>query len=351
MKTLPVFIDVPSIATPIKQSPGFDKKELADRKLDIMGRCEFQCSYCSSDTGNYLRINQERFATATEAQTGVRRLHTEDPAISFRWTDFEARLDEQLRTKRTDGLWGAGETLVFSQLTDGFSPTAVATGLTRRTLDKVLARTGFRIRVLTKSAIVGTKPWVEFFKLHPGRFVVGLSIGTLDDAWAHRVEVGTSSPSARVRALHRLQDAGIATYGMLCPVFPDALNDRGVERLVQAIRPDRCETVWSEPYNDRANWRAVAAGYEEGSLARASIEEMFSGAGSRKNWSDYASRLYVRVHGALAKHGAAHKHRYLLYQDGLEAAERAQLRGAQGVLFQSAENKTSPKSKTLPVLS
>jgi hypothetical protein len=68
-------VNVPSIKDPIKKSPGFAKKELADYKLDIMGRCQFQCSYCSSDHSNYLRINQERFADLTGEQTGVRRHH------------------------------------------------------------------------------------------------------------------------------------------------------------------------------------------------------------------------------------------------------------------------------------
>ena len=39
----------------------------------------------------------------------------------------------------------------------------------------VLDRTSFRIRVLTKNAVVGSKPWVDFFAKHGDRFVVGLS--------------------------------------------------------------------------------------------------------------------------------------------------------------------------------
>lgn len=344
----PTIVDVPSIKDPIKSSPGFAKKELATYKLDLMGLCAAGCAYCSSNAGNYLRINRQRFAELTLAQTGEALLPATSPALSFRWTDFEMRLDEQVRRLRpTTARWGTGETLVFSQLTDGFSPWAVKSGLTRRTLEKVLLKTRFRIRVLTKFDYVGRPEWIEFFKAHPGRFVVGLSIGTLDDNWARRVEIGTSSPSARVRALHRLQDAGVPTFGMLCPIFPDALNGDGVKRLVEAIRPERCETVWSEPYNDRANWRAVAAGYEEGSRARAFLERCFSGDLARLTWSQYASHLYVRVHGALAKHGAEQKHRYLLYQDGLVPAEREALRGAQGVLFQSDET----KKKSLPVVS
>jgi hypothetical protein len=170
--------------------------------------------------------------------------------------------------------------------------------------------------------------------------VVGLSIGTLDDAWARKVELGTSSPSARVRALHRLQDAGVPTFGMLCPVFPDALDNDGVERLVAAIRPERCETVWSEPYNDRANWRAVASGYEEGSDERAMLESMFSGPGARAAWSQYAMELAWRVERALGP--VANRHRYLIYQDGLLPTHREMMLGKAGILFQSEAKKALP---------
>lgn len=342
-------VTIPSIKDPIKPSPGFEKKGLATHKLDIMGLCGFGCSYCSSNEGNYLRINRARFAEMTREQTGQALLPATSPGLSFRWGDFEERLDAQLRPKPrsvrstentvTDpifaaGRWGYGHTLVFSQLTDAFSPWAVADGLTERTLDKVLRRTGFRIRVLTKSAIVGTDKWIKFFDRWSGRFVVGLSIGTLDDAWARCVEVGTSSPTARRRAHRRLQDEGVPTFGMLCPVFPDALDNGGVERLVEAIRPERCETVWSEPYNDRGNWRHVAAGYTD-ERSRAYIARLFCGSEARREWSWYAGHLYDRVHAALG--ADAHKHRYLLYQDSLVQSERERLCGAQGVLFQSEE--------------
>jgi hypothetical protein len=347
----PIIVDVPSIEAPIKRSPGFEKKDLATHKLDIMGWCQASCLYCSSPSGNYLRINKKRFADLTEAQTGRRLYPGVDPALTLRWEDFETRLDAQLATKPegigfVDGRWGAGKVLMFSQLTDAFSPWAVAEGLTERTLNKVLARTSFRIRVLTKSDGVGRDEWVEFFKAHPGRFVVGLSIGTLDDAWARKVEIGTSSPSARVRALHRLQDAGVPTYGMLCPVFPDVLKNDGVERLVEAIRPARCETVWSEPFNDRNNWRAVANGYPHGTPAYDRMVSLFSGLERVLRWSDYAEDLYARVHAALGEH--ASKHRYLLYQDGMTAQAREAMRGAPGVLFQSDETKAAKKS--LPVV-
>jgi DNA repair photolyase len=335
MKT--TLVDVDSIKNPIKRSPGFAKKELATYKLDLMAWCQGGCLYCSSPSGNYLRSHRERFADAAEAQTGRRLYPGKDPELSLRWADFEAQLEAQLRRMPRDGTFGRGEDCQFSQLTDAFSPWAVTSGFTRRTLERCLERTSFRFRILTKYDYVGRKEWIDFFKAHPERFTVGLSIGTLNDTWARRVEIGTSLPSARMRAHHRLQDAGVSTFGMLCPVFPDVLDGDSIEGLVRAIRPEGCERVWSEPYNDRANWRAVATGYDHGTPAHDRMTSLFFGLDRVIRWTDYAEELYERVHAALGV--KAHEHRYLLYQDTMTTHGRERMRGRQGVLFQSDESK------------
>jgi hypothetical protein len=69
-KTL--LVNVPAIKEPIQPSPGFAKKGLSDFKLDLMSLCQFGCSYCSSNAGNHLRINRERFANYTQRQLGQR---------------------------------------------------------------------------------------------------------------------------------------------------------------------------------------------------------------------------------------------------------------------------------------
>lgn len=338
---------IPSVKDPIKKSPGFAKKDLATYKLDIMGLCGFGCSYCSSNAGNYLRINREKFAALTKEQTGEDLLPATSPDLSFRWGDFEQRLDEQLATRPSGmteaivGLLGEGKTLVFSQLTDAFSPWAIADGLTARTLDKVLRRTGFRIRVLTKSAVVGTDKWIEAFKRWPGRFVVGLSIGTLDDAWARSVEVGTSSPTARIKALHALQDAGVPTFGMLCPVFPHAVQRHEVARLVESIRPERCETVWSEPYNDRDNWQAVGAACSP--AERAWLQVVF-GEGHKEMWSSYARSLYETINGIAACDGWMTKHRYLLYEGDVVAQDAPAFRSIDVLLQGPKDDKGRSKN-------
>ncbi len=330
MKNKVVYLS--SVKDPVKASPGFAKKLLATYKLDIMALCGFGCRYCSSNAGNYLRINRRAFAEETERQLGQRLLPANEPSLTFEWSDVARNLERQLDRHRQT--WGRGETLVFSMLTDGFSPRLVKAGTTRQILETVLERTSFRIRVLTKNAIVGAPRWIELFAEHRDRFVVGLSVGTLSDNWAQRIEVGTSSPSARLRSLRKLQEAGIPTYGMLCPVFPDVMADGSLEQLVDAISPHEVEHIWAEPYNDRVNWAAVRAGYDEGTRGYRWFTETYE-TGKISSWSRYATDLFVRLRAKAESEGWLHKLRYLLYEQNIQRGDAAVFSGLQGVLLQS----------------
>jgi DNA repair photolyase len=305
---------------------------LADHKLDLMGLCGYGCAYCSSNAGNYLRIRRTDFARLTEEQLGVRTYPAEDPTLMFVWPDVLEKLEAQLARKPTS--WGTGRTLMFSMLTDGFSPWLVEQGITRAALDRLLDRTSFRIRVLSKNAAVGSPEWVSFFSRHRERFVIGLSVGSLDDAWARAVEVGASPPSARRRALRALQAAGVPTFGMLCPMFPDTLETGGVERLLDAIDPDTVEHIWAEPYNDRFNWRAVRAGYRVESPSWRWFSDVYE-RGDKAAWSRYATELYVRLRDEARRRGVVPKLRYLLYEDTITEHDAEAFRGLEGVLLQA----------------
>lgn len=327
-----IIVEVPSIKQPITRSPGFAKKGLSTWKLDLMALCGFGCRYCSSNTGNYLRINRERFADITADATGKRLYPTDTPELSLTWPDVLDKLALQLRQRGK--AWGAGETLVLSMLTDAFSGPPLHDGTTERALRLVLDHTSFRVRVLTKNSIVGTsRKWLGLFADHADRVVVGLSCGTLDAEWAKRVEIATPPPQARIAATRALQDAGVPTFGMLCPIFPDVLDGGGLERLIDAIRPERCETVWAEPFNDRDNWRTVRDGYEQGSGGRAWFDAVYE-SGERDRWSLYASALYMRLRSHAGANGWTSRLAYLLYEGEIAANHAHAFDGFAGVLLQ-----------------
>jgi DNA repair photolyase len=260
----------------------------------------------------------------------------------FTWPDVLLRLEEQLSNEPKS--WGQGQTLVFSMLTDGFSPQLVSDGTTKAAIMMVLDRTSFRIRVLTKNAVVGSKPWIDFFLKYPGRFVVGLSTGTLDNAWAKSVERKTSVPTARIRALNNLQDAGVPTFGMLCPVLPHVLDGNDLERLVDGIRPELVEHCWAEPYNDRSNWRNVSEACPAGGRDRQFLIDVYE-KGSNTTWSRYAVELYSRLRRKAEREGWMEKLRYLLYEDRIVAEDARTFCDLAGILLQSKPDKNTGKSR------
>ena len=326
-------VELPSINEPIKASPGFAKKQLSEFKLDLMALCEFGCSYCSSNSGNFLRVNRKKFQEETERQLGKPYLPADTPDLLFVWPDVLQRLEDQLSRKPQS--WGAGKTLVFSMLTDGFSPYLVKHGVTRRALEMVLERTSFRIRILTKNAVVGSQEWISFFDQWRHRVIVGLSIGSLDNEWARRIEKGASLPSARVKALHRLQEANIPTFGMLCPIFPDSMSPSALETLIDSLNPDKLETVWAEPFNDRGNWLKVREGYAVGSTGYQWLTDIYE-SGNRASWSRYATELYQR----LVKHGKQHgwesKLKYLLYEGAITKSDAEKMVPFRQILMQGS---------------
>jgi DNA repair photolyase len=204
---------------------------------------------------------------------------------------------------------------------------------TLHALQLLLDRTEFRIRILTKSAVVANEPYLDLLKLHRDRVVVGLSIGTQDNVWARAIERRAHNPTARIEALRALQDAGIPTFGMLCPVFPDVLDEGKLEALVDAIRPDLCEHVWAEPYNDRGNWQAVRDAYPKGSVGYDWFERMFAGKG-KEGWSSYATQLYQRLIAKARAGGWLHKLRYLLYEQDITVEDAKTFCQLEGVLLQ-----------------
>jgi len=330
-------VTIPITKTLIKKAPGFAKKQLADYKVDIVGLCGFGCRYCSSNTGNYLRIYRQQFAALTEEQLGDRLLPTERPELMFVYDDVVEHLRRELHGISRN--WGTGKVLVFSMLTDAFSPFLVERGITEQALATLVESTGFTIRVLTKNAIVGSDAWIEFFLRHRDRFVVGLSCGTLDDDWARRVELGTSSPTERLAALRRLQDAGVRTFGMLCPVFPDALDQESLDELVSRTNPNACEDIWAEPFNDRQNWRVVRDGYQPGSAGYEWLTQAFERRRGGE-WSAFATQLYVTMRLKAEAEGWLEKMKFMLYEKHVEPEHARSFCDLRGLLLKSPGDKS-----------
>ena len=326
-------VDVPwrnPVRNPIRKCPGFEKKELAIYKLDAMAFCQFGCVYCSSNCGNLMRINTAAIKRWTKKIVGV-PLNSRTDAEKFfmSYPGIVESLEEQLlsypKLTKVEGV------LQFGMLVDNFSPFLVGNGITLQILMLLLEKTKFIIRILSKSAAVARNEFIELFQRYPGRVTVGSSCGTLNADEIRHVELFTSSPSARAKAIRSLQETGIRTFLMACPILPGFADKNEIEELYSAFNPPRLESAWCEPYNDRANWKSLLDAYKNYEKRA----ELFKIMSDKREWASYALSLAQTHADTLKKQGFKGNSIFLLYQDGMTAREIEIAKKIPSVSFQS----------------
>lgn len=109
-----------------------------------------------------------------------------------------------------------GKSVFLSSVTDCYNPLEEKYRLTRGLLQN-LARSGARVTILTKSALVTRD--MDVFKQMPD-VTVGLSMNTADDALRREIEPCASTPLQRLYALKTLRENGIKNWMHVAPVFP-----------------------------------------------------------------------------------------------------------------------------------
>lgn len=87
--------------------------------------------------------------------------------------------------------------------------------------------------VITKSALIERDIDLLAALARDGLVEVTVSITTLDDALARRLEPRAARPARRLQTLRRLHEAGIPV-GVLCAPLIPALNDHELEAVVEA---------------------------------------------------------------------------------------------------------------------
>ncbi|MEO1526178.1 MAG: PA0069 family radical SAM protein [Planctomycetota bacterium] len=126
------------------------------------------------------------------------------------------------------------EPIAFSGVTDCYQPIERKLGLTRDCLE-VASHCNQPIGIVTKNALVCRD--VELLASMAERSLVHvyLSITTLRPELARIMEPRTSTPTARLRAIETLANAGIPVGVMTAPVIP-GLNDEELPSLLRAAR-------------------------------------------------------------------------------------------------------------------
>ncbi len=171
--------------------------------------CEHGCRYCYSPS--ILRRFNEPWGSYVQIKANVAEV-----------------LLSNLAAKRPG-------TVGVSTITDPYQPVEERLELTRRCVE-ILAATRFHTSIQTKSDLVAR----DFEILHPDRCDLGVTITTLDDDLAARLEPHAPKPSARALALTEASSQGIPTWIFLGPLIPfvndDETNLKSIFLLAQKTR-------------------------------------------------------------------------------------------------------------------
>ena len=128
------------------------------------------------------------------------------------------------------------QTIYLGWNADPYSPSENKYRQTRQVL-KLLLKMEFSATILTKSDLIVRD--IDILKKMKNA-LVGISFAFNDENTRVLFEGNTQCNEARFEALSKLRDAGIRTYGMICPVFPHITD---VELLIDKL-VSRTDEIW-----------------------------------------------------------------------------------------------------------
>lgn len=176
--------------------------------------CIHGCSYCyARNTHEYLGFN-----AGLDFETKIVVKH----AAAELFREFLAKEGWQ------------PEEVVFSGVTDCYQPAERQFRLTRQCLEVAL-ECRLPVGIVTKNALIVRD--LDLLKEMASMRLVhaNISITTLDPELARAMEPRTSIPSARLRAVQMLSEAGVPTEVMVAPIIP-GLNDSEIPAILEAAK-------------------------------------------------------------------------------------------------------------------
>ena len=152
--------------------------------------------------------------------------------------DFETKLTakpdapELLRRELASPSWRP-EPIVMSAITDIYQPIEHKMRIARGCLE-VFADCGQPVSTMTKSALVlrDIDLWLRLAKMNAGRVTVTLV--TMDDELARKLEPRASSPMGRLRTIRELTKAGVPVTVNVAPIIP-GLTDVELPRMLEMV--------------------------------------------------------------------------------------------------------------------
>ena len=208
-----------------------NRSGLSDYSLNCYTGCAHACVYC------YARFMQ--------------RFHPHDePWGAF--VDVKANAVEVLKRQLRRAEPG---TVFLSSACDGWQPIEAQWRLTRRCCE-LLLDAGFRLHVLTKSALV-----LRDLDLFAGRPVkLGVTLTTLDERLRELWEPGAASVEERLGVIEAARRAGLKTSVMFGPLLPFLSDSQAaIDALLERAADLGIDRIWVDGLNPRPRvWPAVA---------------------------------------------------------------------------------------------
>ncbi len=165
---------------------------------------------------------------------------------------------------------------------------------------KLLQKFNFGVEVVTKGDLVARDAPL----LAEMRSAVAVTVTTLDEDIAARLEPSAPSPERRLRAMQQLVERGVNVACRIDPVIPGV--NEGVEELVRELDAIGVRHVTSSTFKPRFDsWRRFCDAFPE---QAARLKELYFEKGRRVQNSYYLPeelrrRLMLRVRSACSKHG------------------------------------------------
>jgi DNA repair photolyase len=220
--------------------------------------CEFGCTYCYARFAH--RYAVERSGTTVD-------LASMSPPAAFEpfehrilvksRTKVSAALEHDLRRVRRRRERDGTPNLVIGTATDPYQPAERQYQITRSVLARLCGERGFRIGIITKSALV-TRDRDLLSRLAQRHLVsVYVSLISVDEHITNHFEARSPTPQVRLRTLRRLADASIRVGLLAAPILPGITDTvPHVRALVRAGRDAGAQFVFPSSLRLYAELRA-----------------------------------------------------------------------------------------------
>lgn len=238
--------ETPRPADPTKavlSQSNLNVKSLCDYVINVATGCRHGCRFCYVPSTPNIKMRTDML----EQQANVEEPQREWGTYLLYRDDLPERLHDKLERKRSWNSTPRGRGVVMiSSGTDPYQDRRSAQ-ITRGCVQE-LVNHEVPVRILTRSPTACRDR--DLFE-EAGEYVtVGFSIPSLDEREVQAMEPGAPPPTARMKALRELSDAGVRVYLSMSPTYPtqDKEDLRHILEEVAEVDPD---VVFHEPINPR----------------------------------------------------------------------------------------------------